>query len=91
MKLLTIGKRLLLFIIPSVFIPFIPHINPIFNTKYYVIPMSGVSTYILLLNFPIIVENVHSKPLYYNDLENNFALDMYTKQKFKLSLFLLYV
>ena len=84
MKLFTILKRLSLFIITCVFIPFIPNINPIVKSKYYVIPVCGISTYIILLNFPIIVENVHSKPLYYNDLENNLAIDLYTKQKFQI-------
>lgn len=40
------------------------------KSLYFLISASAVSTYVLLINFPSIVKKVHSRPLYYDDLED---------------------
>lgn len=55
-----------------------------FRSLYYVIPASGIATYVLLLNFPCIVEKVHSRPLYFNDLEDNRDIEPSTQKRFQM-------
>jgi hypothetical protein len=54
------------------FISFIPQHDLTWSLSlYYTIPTTAIATYIFLLNFPKLVHIFHSKPLYFNDLEDN--------------------
>lgn len=78
-------KRLFLILVLLPLIPILPYdkLNCI-NTLYYIIPTTGLSTYIILFNFPCIVERYHSRPLYYNDLEHNVSIDPVMKKRFQI-------
>lgn len=79
-------KRILLIFVILPFISIIPYTElGWFRSLYYIIPTSGISTYIILLNFPCIVEKVHSRPLYFHDLEDNRdVIDPIIKKRFQM-------
>jgi hypothetical protein len=63
-------KRSLLIVIVLPFISLIPYYKLNWSRNLcYVVLTSGLSTYIFLLNFPIIVKKIHERPTYYEDLE----------------------
>ena len=73
-------KRILfiLFIMP--FIPFIPGAEILDNGIYYSV-MLGICAYIFLINFPVVIKMFHSRPTYYNDLEDNRHRDYHSKKQ----------
>ena len=53
------------------------------RTLYFIVPASGVATYVVLLNFPLLVKQVHSRPLYYDDLEDDRFVDPLVRKRFQ--------
>lgn len=54
------------------------------QTLYFLVPVSGLSSYILLINFPIIIKNIHGKPLYFEDLEDDAFIDPLIRKHFQM-------
>jgi hypothetical protein len=77
-------KRCMLCLTILPFMSFIPlRLMDWSRTLYYIVPASGFATYIVLLNFPLIVKGVHSRPLYYDDLEDNRFVDPLVRKHFQ--------
>jgi hypothetical protein len=53
------------------------------RTLYYIVPSTGLATYVILLNFPSVVQKVHSRPLYYDDLEDDRFVDPRIRKRFQ--------
>ena len=77
-------KRLSLIITP---LPFLIFINKNgldwCRTLYYILPTTAISIYVILLNFPNIVKIAHSKPVYFNDLEDINGASEKLKKKYQ--------
>lgn len=54
------------------------------RSLYYLVPASGLATFILLINFPQIVKNIHGRPLYYEDLIDEKCIDPLIKRHFQI-------
>ena len=54
------------------------------RTFYFLVPVSGISTYILLINFPKIAQSAHSRPLYYDDLEDIDYVNTSVRKRFQV-------
>jgi hypothetical protein len=77
-------KRMLLLLTLLPLLAFVPsHQYDVFRSLYFITPASSVAIYILLLNFPCIVARVHSRPLYYDDLEDDRYIDPAIKRRFQ--------
>lgn len=76
-------RRILLILLLLPLVPAFPNKELVWSkTLYYIIPSSGISTFVLLFNFPRIVAAIHSKPFYYNDLKNN-KMNFETKRQYQ--------
>lgn len=53
------------------------------KSLYFVMPTSIIAVYGLLLNFPTLVARAHSRPLYYDDLEDDRYIDPAIKRRFQ--------
>ena len=53
------------------------------RTLYYIVPTTSVSVYIILLNFPNVVRRMHSRPLYYGDLEDERFVSPNVRKRFQ--------
>jgi hypothetical protein len=80
-----ITKRLLLIFTLLPIITAIPY-KPLewSRSLYYLVPASGLTTFILLINFPQIVKKIHGKPLYYEDLVDEKYIDPLIKRHFQI-------
>ena len=78
-------KRLLLILTILPVLTAIPY-EPFKWSRYlwYLVPASGLSTFILLINFPQIVKNIHGRPLYYEDLVDEKYIDPLIKKHFQI-------
>lgn len=77
-------KRILLILLLLPLLPVLPYKSLEWSkTLYYIIPSSGVSTFVLLFNFPQIVSTIHKKPFYYDDLDRN-DLGFEMKRRYQL-------
>lgn len=83
-KQCLIFKRIMLLLLCLPALPLInyEHLNWM-RTAYYIIPVSGIATYILLINFPQIVKRVHTRPLYFDDLEDDRFVDPLVRKRFQ--------
>jgi hypothetical protein len=54
--------------LPFCVLPFLPLFFVCLDTVFYILPSSFLAAYLFLLNFPCIIENIHTQPLYYQDL-----------------------
>jgi hypothetical protein len=78
MKLSIYKKKCLLLL---TILPVVPVFYPDLDIPEFVIPVSFLSAYSLLFNFPSFIEQIHKKPLYYEDLETKTPpLDVYQKK-----------
>jgi hypothetical protein len=50
---------------------------------YYSIFTISISTYVILINFPIIVKQFHSRPIYYDDLEDTKFINVSIRKRFQ--------
>ncbi len=77
-------KRVMLILLALPALPLISY-EPLnwLRTSYYIIPVSGIATYIVLINFPQIVKRVHARPLYYCDLEDARFVDPLIRKRFQ--------
>lgn len=77
-------KRVMLILLALPALPLISY-KPLdwLRTPYYIIPVSGIATYIVLINFPQIVKRVHARPLYYGDLEDARFVDPLIRKRFQ--------
>jgi len=69
-------KRLLFTLFISVFLPL--WVDELNNGLYYSIAFA-VCAWIFLINFPVIVKSFHSRPTYYDDLEDDRYEDHYSR------------
>lgn len=77
-------KRILLLFTLLPFIPVIPYDQLLWSHNlYFIIPASSIGTYIILLNFPSLVKSVHSRPLYYDDLEDIRFIDDSVRRRYQ--------
>ena len=53
------------------------------RTLYFIIPSTALSTYIILLNFPSLIKIAHSRPIYYEDLEDDRYVNPHIKKKYQ--------
>lgn len=77
-------KRVLLVLTPLPFLIFIN--NEKLNwcrTLYFILPTTAVSIYITLLNFPNIVKIAHTRPVYFDDLEDVNGASEEMKHKYQ--------
>ena len=66
-------KRYLLLTIIFPFIRLIPYdLFDFARTIYYTSITTAISSYVILVNFPKIIKSIHSRPLYFNDLDDTF-------------------
>ena len=87
MNKICIFKRSTLILIPiQIVIPF--YIN--FNNYllFYIIPCSVISTIILIVNFPILIKMLHTRPVYYEDI---LLIDKCVDNPYELQNIFLYV
>lgn len=70
-----------LIIIPLLFLPCI--FFEFATQVYYITPCSLISFYLILYNYPYFLKSIHTKPLYFEDLEDNDAIDSEVKRKFQ--------
>jgi hypothetical protein len=56
------------YFIPLCILPFLPLGYVSLDTVIYILPSSFLAAYVFLLNFPCIIRNIHTRPLYYEDL-----------------------
>jgi hypothetical protein len=83
-KQCKIIKRVLLLLVLLPFIAVIPYNQLAWSRNlYFIVPASGVGTYIILLNFPSLVKAVHSRPLYYDDLEDIRFVDYSVRRRYQ--------
>jgi hypothetical protein len=80
-----ITKRLLLIFTLLPILASIPY-EPLewSRSLYYLVPASGLTTFILLINFPQIVKKIHGRPLYYEDLVDEKYVDPLIKRHFQI-------
>lgn len=64
------------FALPSYFFP-------ILRTVYYITPSVAVCSYVILYHCPYFLKSMHTKPLYFEDLEDNEAIRESLKRKFQ--------
>lgn len=77
-------KRMLLCMTLLPFIAIVPYNEMSWSrTLYYIVPSTGLATYVVLLNFPSAVKKIHSRPLYYDDLEDDRFIDNSTRKRFQ--------
>ena len=77
-------KRVLLISLLLPFVAGLPYHDIDWSKSiYYIIPTTGLATYTLLLNFPNIVRFVHSRPLYYGDLEDDKYVNPSDRHRFQ--------
>lgn len=77
-------KRCLLVTIVLPFIAGIPYNELAWSRSLvYISCTTSLAIYSLLLNFPSIVRRVHSRPLYYNDLEDDTYVDPAIRMRFQ--------
>ena len=78
-------KRMLLLLIILPILTAIPY-EPLewSRSLYYLIPASGVATFILLINFPQIVKSIHGRPLCFEDLADEQYVDPLIKRHFQI-------
>ncbi len=86
-------KRFMLITLALPFVAGIPYPELEWTRSlYYILFTTSIATYALLLNFPSIVRRVHSRPLYYNDLEDDKYVDPAIRQRFQyLFIFILQI
>jgi hypothetical protein len=78
-------KRLLLIFVLLPLLIFLPvHKYEWNKSLYFVIPTSIITIYVLLLNFPSLIAQIHSCPLYYEDLEDDRYIDPSIKLRFQI-------
>ena len=74
-------KRILLILTP---LPLLSISNiKLFSLIEYIIPTTVISSYIILLNFPMLTKILHEKPIYFSDLEDNKYNDITIKKRFQ--------
>lgn len=84
MEKCTLAKRILLFTMSLPLLAFIPY-KPLEFTKnvYYTTATTVVASYIFLINFPIIIQMSHTRPLNFSDLEDDKYVDPGIRKDFK--------
>jgi hypothetical protein len=83
-KKCAICKRILLILTLLPFLAFIPSLKYDWcRSLYYILPISGIVVYVFLLNFPMIVTSIHTRPIYYDDLEDSRYIDQTIKKRFQ--------
>jgi hypothetical protein len=84
MRLQTLKKSLLIILLTP-FISFIPLQQLDWSrNKYYNIVTISASVFVLLINLPIIVKQIHSRPIYYDDLEDTRFINTSVRKRFQL-------
>jgi hypothetical protein len=52
-------------------------------SPYYILPMAFTSSYCFFVNFPFLLKIMHSKPSYYDDLEDPLYVDSGVRKRFQ--------
>ena len=75
-------KRFCLLMVCLPFLSFLPY-TPL-QTVAYTTLTTFIATYVVFVNFPVLIQIYHSSPLFYNDLADHSQDDPVAKERFQV-------